>query len=85
MVAGAAHEIHGDHGEQSGHNQHAGHSVGMFRDKVWLSLALTLPVIFWSREVQHELLSAYRLHRASGIALCPKFSWFAEYNIKSSD
>jgi Cu2+-exporting ATPase len=27
----------------------------MFRDKFWLSLALTLPVVFWSSEVQHWL------------------------------
>jgi Cu2+-exporting ATPase len=27
----------------------------MFRDKFWLSLALTLPVVFWSAEVQHWL------------------------------
>ena len=37
----------------SGHNQHAGHSAGMFRDKFWLSLLLTVPVVFWSTEVQH--------------------------------
>jgi Cu2+-exporting ATPase len=27
----------------------------MFRDKFWLSLALTIPVVFWSSEVQHWL------------------------------
>jgi Cu2+-exporting ATPase len=27
----------------------------MFRDKFWLSLALTIPVVFWSTEVQHWL------------------------------
>src|SRR5215472_9743384 len=37
----------------SGHNQHAGHSAAMFRDKFWLSLVLTVPVVFWSTEVQH--------------------------------
>ena len=26
------------------HDRHAGHSVAMFRDKFWLSLALTIPV-----------------------------------------
>jgi Cu2+-exporting ATPase len=35
------------------HDRHAGHSVAMFRDKFWLSLALTIPVIFWSTDVQH--------------------------------
>src|SRR6266481_9732379 len=36
-----------------GHDRHAGHSVAMFRDKFWLTLILTLPVVAWSREVQH--------------------------------
>ena len=39
----------------SSHNQHAGHSAMMFRDKFWLSLVLTLPVVFWSAEVQQWL------------------------------
>jgi Cu2+-exporting ATPase len=57
-----AHEMHGMSGARptnavahSSHNQHAGHSAIMFRDKFWLSLALTLPVVFWSAEVQHWL------------------------------
>ena len=37
------------------HNQHAGHSATMFRDKFWLSLVLTLPVVLWSPEVQQWL------------------------------
>src|ERR1700720_886885 len=37
------------------HDRHAGHSVAMFRDKFWLSLALTIPVVFWSTDVQHWL------------------------------
>jgi Cu2+-exporting ATPase len=37
------------------HDAHAGHSVAMFRDKFWLSLALTIPVVFWSTDVQHWL------------------------------
>ena len=43
------HRIHASNG------RHAGHSVAMFRDKFWLSLALTIPVVFWSSEVQHWL------------------------------
>jgi P-type Cu2+ transporter len=35
-----------------GHDHHAGHSVAMFRGKFWLSLALTIPVVFWSTDVQ---------------------------------
>ncbi len=38
-----------------GHDRHAGHSVAMFRDKFWLSFTLTIPVIFWSVDVQHWL------------------------------
>jgi Cu2+-exporting ATPase len=42
-------------GPQGNHDSYAGHSVAMFRDKFWLSLALTVPVIFWSTDVQHWL------------------------------
>jgi Cu2+-exporting ATPase len=41
------------HAGPSGHDRHAGHSVAMFRDKFWLSLALTIPVVVWSADVQH--------------------------------
>src|SRR3989442_11287990 len=37
------------------HDRHAGHSVAMFHDKFWLSFALTIPVVFWSPDVQHWL------------------------------
>jgi Cu2+-exporting ATPase len=40
---------------QGSHDRHAGHSVAMFRDKFWLSFALTIPVVFWSPDVQHWL------------------------------
>ena len=36
------------------HDRHLGHSV-MFRDKFWLSFALTILVIVWSPDVQHWL------------------------------
>jgi len=39
----------------AGHDRHAGHSVAMFRDKFWLSFALTIPVVFWSADIQHWL------------------------------
>ena len=39
-------------GDQGGHDHHAGHSVAMFRDKFWLSFALTIPVVIWSSDVQ---------------------------------
>jgi len=40
---------------QATHDRHAGHSVAMFRDKFWLNFALTIPVVFWSTDVQHWL------------------------------
>jgi P-type Cu2+ transporter len=59
---------HNDHGQvpnpHAGHNmsdlhgsqdRHTGHSVAMFRDKFWLSFALTIPIVFWSSDVQHWL------------------------------
>ncbi len=46
------HNMSNAHG---GHDRHAGHSVAMFRDKFWLSLALTIPVVAWSTDVQHWL------------------------------
>jgi P-type Cu2+ transporter len=43
----AGHEVSG-----GGHDKHAGHSVAMFRDKFWLSLALTIPVVLLSHDIQ---------------------------------
>jgi P-type Cu2+ transporter len=37
------------------HDRHAGHSVAMFRDKFWLSLALTVPILVWSPDPQEWL------------------------------
>jgi len=48
----AGHKMSKSHGN---HDRHAGHSVAMFRDKFWLSFALTIPVVFWSMDVQHWL------------------------------
>jgi Cu2+-exporting ATPase len=33
--------------EHAGHDRHAGHSVAMFRNKFWISLALTVPILVW--------------------------------------
>src|SRR6201982_3620489 len=38
-----------------GHDRYAGHSVAIFRDKFWLTLILTLPVVVWSGKVQHGI------------------------------
>src|SRR5437588_6110823 len=51
------------------HDRHTGHSVAMFRDKFWLSLALTTPVVFWSTDVQHWL--GYRAPSFPGSKFIP--------------
>ena len=40
------------HHHEPGHGKHAGHSVEMFRDKFWISLALTVPAVVWSEMIQ---------------------------------
>jgi P-type Cu2+ transporter len=54
---------HDDHGQAS--DPHAGHSVAMFRDKFWLSFALTVPVVVWSSDVQRWLGYTAPLFRGS--------------------
>ncbi len=62
-----------DHGKASraheGHDQHAGHRPEMFRDRFWLSLALTVPVVIWSPHIE-ELLG-YRAPMFTGSAWLP--------------
>lgn len=43
------------HNEHQEHDKHAGHSVAMFKDKFWLSLALTIPVLAYSEMIQNWL------------------------------
>ena len=42
-----------DHANHDNHDKHAGHSVAMFKDKFWLSLILTIPVVVYSDMIQH--------------------------------
>ncbi len=51
------------------HERHAGHSVAMFRDRFWLSLLLTVPVVIWSRDPQAWL--GYAAPTFPGSALIP--------------
>src|ERR1700756_891678 len=52
----AAHQHAGhDQPKAASHDHHGEHSVAMFRDKFWLSFALTIPVVLWSSDVQHWL------------------------------
>jgi Cu2+-exporting ATPase len=47
------HPAEGGHSAPAaGHDRHEGHSVAMFRDKFWLTLALTIPVVVLSPDIQ---------------------------------
>ena len=39
-------------GPHAAHDKHAGHDPDVFRRQFWIVLALTIPVVFWSQEVQ---------------------------------
>jgi P-type Cu2+ transporter len=66
------HQVHEDHGAHAGHgahdahaghgahDKHEGHSPEMFRDRFWLSLVLTIPVVFTSHMVMEWF--GYSLH-----------------------
>jgi len=49
------HPGHADHGNHGAHDKHAGHSVAMFRDKFWISLALTVPTLIWGHMLPRVL------------------------------
>ena len=51
-AAGSKHEADAAH---AAHDKHAGHSVAMFRDKFWISLALTIPTLIWGHMLQRAL------------------------------
>jgi Cu2+-exporting ATPase len=53
--APAGHDIHAGHGAHAGHDKHAGHSVAMFRDRFWISLALTIPTLVWGHMLQNAI------------------------------
>jgi P-type Cu2+ transporter len=56
-------------GHAGGHDRHAGHSVAMFRDKFWLSLALTVPVVLLSHDIQEWF--GYSIPMVPGIEYVP--------------
>ena len=62
-----AHAGHGGRG--GGHDKHAGHSVAMFRDKFWISLALTVPTLIWGHMLQMAL--GYTAPRFAGAQWIP--------------
>jgi soluble P-type ATPase len=47
----AGHGRHAGHGSHAGHDKHAGHDPEMFRRRFWLTLAMTMPVVFTSEMV----------------------------------
>lgn len=67
--AAIQHDIAVPSGQHASHDRHAGHSVAMFRDRFWLSLALTIPVLIWSGDPQHWL--GYTAPDFPGSALIP--------------
>ena len=65
-----AHQAPGPgHEDHQGHDQHAGHTPQMFRAKFWVSLILTVPVVYWSAHIE-ELLG-YRAPVYSGSLWIP--------------
>jgi P-type Cu2+ transporter len=50
----AGHRTDDDHVVHS-HGQHAGHSTAMFKNRFWLTLALSVPVVYFSPMFAHLL------------------------------
>ena len=72
---------HADHGAQApsdptgrgshgAHDKHAGHDPAMFRDRFWLTLALTFPVVYFSHMFQ-ELLGYSAPHFPGSMWVAP--------------
>ena len=43
------------HRDHTGHDEHAGHSVAMFRNRFWISLLLTIPTLVWGEMIPRAL------------------------------
>jgi P-type Cu2+ transporter len=67
-VPAPEHPRPGNHAHAA-HDQHAGHSVAMFRDRFWLTAILTIPTVIWSEMVQHWF--GYSAPRFGGSAYVP--------------
>ena len=69
------HQVRDPHGDHAGreahaaHDKHAGHTVAMFRDKFWISLALTIPTLVWGHMLQSAL--GYRAPMFPGATWIP--------------
>jgi Cu2+-exporting ATPase len=60
---------HAAHDKPATHDKHAGHSPDMFRSKFWLSLALTVPIVVLSADIQMWL--GYEVPGFAGADLIP--------------
>ena len=67
--AAPGHDMAGHDMSGAGHDRHEGHSVAMFRDKFWLTLAMTVPVVLLSNDVSSWF--GYSLPDVPGIELIP--------------
>jgi cation transport ATPase len=58
----------------------------MFRDKFWLSFALTIPTVFWSTDVlvrsdPRDVVGAIKLSRAAYGKMIQNLVWATAYNL----
>ncbi len=49
------HHHNTEHSEHGSHDKHAGHNPDMFKQKFWMSLLFTLPVLYFSQTIQDLL------------------------------
>jgi P-type Cu2+ transporter len=64
MPQGHPHSAVDEEHQVHSHGEHAGHSVAMFKNRFWVSLALSVPVVIFSPMVAH--LMGYRLPQFPG-------------------
>src|SRR6266853_6625327 len=57
------------HAAHEAHDKHAGHTVAMFRDKFWISLLLTIPILIWGHMLPRVL--GYTPPQVSGARWIP--------------
>lgn len=69
MPTGHVHSALDDEHTVHQHGQHAGHSTAMFKNKFWLSLALSIPVVFFSPMFSHLL--GYEIPNSPGSTWIP--------------
>ena len=63
--------------DHAAHDRHAGHSVEMFRDRFWITLALTIPTLIWSDMIQKWF--GFRAPAFSGAQVIPPVFGAAVY------